>query len=108
MANNITINVLSYDRNNLSMMVNFTDGINSTANVHVNPHVYGTTDPEEMLKMLATTGYNMLLTEANAKKVRANTVFHDYIDNLINQSVTLTDEEILGATISNNGLEVKI
>jgi hypothetical protein len=108
MANNITVNVKSYNQNTMSLIVSFSDGINTTTDVHVQPYVYGTDNTEDMLKMLAVTGSNMLLTEVKRRSFAANSAAHAELRSVVNTSITFTKEELLDMSITNNGLEVQI
>ena len=108
MSNNITVNVKSYDQNTMSMIVSFSDETHTTANVHVQPYVYNTNNTEDMLKMLAVTGSNMLLTEANRRRFAANSAAHAALKSIVNTSITFSRDEILDMSITNNGLEVQI
>lgn len=108
MTNFVNVNILSYDSNNMTLVVNFTNGPDTTANVVVQPHVYQTTDKDELMRLIATTGYNMLLSEQHKKRFKANTEIDAHFKSLVNSSITLTTDEILDAAIQNNGLEVQI
>jgi hypothetical protein len=108
MANNITINVKSYNQNTMSLIVSFSDGTHTTTDVHVQPYVYGADNTEDMLKMLAITGSNMLLTEVKRRNFAANFAAHAEIRSVVNTSVTFSRDEILDMSITNNGLEVQI
>lgn len=105
---NIIVNVVSYDANNHSLIVNFSDGTVTTANVAFQPYNYSNTSPTEVMKSIALNGIDMLELEQN-KVTYSDSAHVDLFAALSNTSLSFNVADLkTEKTIADGGLEVSI